>query len=351
MIKKILKSIIPHGIIVAIHKRSVLKNRFETLAQKLVVKEDSLYGTILSIQGFGYSGHTALVNLFQEYKSVQECTKSVTAGESSYEIDFMRLGGGVLDFEKYLDSANFFQNDAAFHRLLKQMASCVIFKEQKRCKELADAYLSSLLDMKLTDLSTVYYNGALADREDPDTSIYYIKNMSVTEFRNVTKDFLTAFFNVFHQEGKNILMLDHFFTDYEWNMAKYRDYVPGIKVVALYRDPRDVYYYANLKNVEWIPHCNVQEFIMWCHKTYGRFNFDSTDYYPLRFEDLVMDYENAVAKIEKYVGLKPEDHVEKFKYLNPEVSKNNISIWKQAPELKTDMDCILKEFPNLCYKN
>lgn len=351
MLKSLIKNILPYGLIVGLRNRRTTKHTivFNLHSKELLCQSKSHYKEILSIQGFGYSGHTALVNLFQEYKSVQECTQTAAAGESSYEIDFMRLGGGVLDFERYLDSANIFQNDAAFHRLLKQMSGCVIFREQELCKQLADMYLSNLLDMELKDLSAVYYNGALADRENPDTSIYYIKNMTVSEFRQLTRDFFTAFFNVFHQESKKVLMLDHFFTDYEWDMPKYNDYVPGIKVVALYRDPRDVYYYANLKNVEWIPHNNVQDFIKWCGKTYGKFNIESTEYLPLRFEDLVLDYDNTVAKLEKYVGLDPKDHVDKYKFLNPEKSKNNIGIWRQAPELKDDMDVILKEMPHLCY--
>lgn len=350
-IRKLIRSILPYGIVEG--RRALLSKKraidFITNSSQLLPNTDNKHKIILSIQGFGYSGHTALVNLFQEYKNIQECTKTTVAGESSYEIDFMRLGGGILDFERYLDSSNIFQNDAAFHRLLKQMASCVVFKEDTRCKDLADSYLSGLVDMKLADLSSVYYNAALADRENPDTSIYYIKNLQVEAFREYTKRFLSAFFNVFYTEGKETLMLDHFFTDYEWDMKKYNDYIPGIKVIALYRDPRDVYYYANLKHVEWIPHTNVDDFIKWCGKTYGKFDMHATAYYPLRFEDLVLDYENTVAKLEAYVGLKPEDHVDKLKFLNPEVSKNNIAIWKKAPELASDMDKINSSLGALCY--
>lgn len=349
MLKKFVKNLLPYGFVKSRQNRLFAQNNvtFCVDIDKDIKKEAIAFDTILSIQGFGYSGHTALVNLFQEYKSIKECTNTTVAGESSYEIDFMRLGGGVMDFEKYLSSFNIFQNDAAFHRLLKQMGACTIFKENKRCKELADLYLSSLIDMKLENLSAVYYNGAIADN---DTSIYYIKNMTVHEFRKKTQEFLTALFNVFYAPDKRVLMLDHFFTDYEWDMQKYTQYVPPLKVIALYRDPRDVYFYANQKNVEWIPHNNVHEFIKWCGKTYGKFNINATEYYPIRFEDLVLDYDNTVEKLEEYVGLDPNAHVDKFKFLNPEKSKINIGIWRQAPELKSDMDLILSEMPSLCHK-
>ena len=351
MIKKVLINVLPYGLIRSRQKKKVGKCFFSVDEQKKMHQtENCKFSTILSIQGNGYSGHSALINLFQEYRNILECTKTTSEGESSYEIDFMRLGGGILDFEKYLNSYNIFQNDAAYHRLLKQMASCVIFKEERDCKELAEKYLSELLDMKLANLSTVYYNGALSDKESPDTSIYYIKNMSVKNYRVLTQRFLSALFNMFYRNDKDILMLDHFFTDYEWAMQIYLDYVPMLKVIALYRDPRDVYYFAKLNDVEWIPHSTVNDFIKWCGKTYGKFNIESKDYFSLRFEDLIMDYDRTVAKLEKYIGLNPTDHIHKKKYLDPEVSKNNISIWKKAPELFEDMKLIKTRLGELCYK-
>lgn len=350
MIKRLIRDLLPYCLVRSIQRKKYGKSFFN-LDNNQEIQQDvkSCFSTILSIQGFGCSGHTALINLFQEYDNIQECTKNTSDGESSYEIDFMRLGGGVLDFEKYLDSSNIFQNDAAYHRLLKQMASCLVFSENTSCKALANRYLSMLLDMKLSNLSTVYYNGALADKDSPDTSIYYIKNMPVKDFRHITRSFLTAVFNEFSCSGKDILMLDHFFTDYEWDMNTYKDYVPGIKVIALYRDPRDVYYYARQKNVEWIPHANVMGFINWCKKTYGKFDIHSSDFFPLRFEDLIMDYDFTVQKIEEYVGIDPKNHLYKKRFLNPEVSMNNISIWKNSPELAEDMETIKQSLGELCY--
>ena len=52
----------------------------------------------------------------------------------------------------------------------------------------------------------------------------------------------------------------------------------------------------------------------------------------LRFEDLVLDYDRSVKKIEEFVGLSPERHDRPRSAFDPARSKANIGLWKKWPD-------------------
>lgn len=351
MIKDLVRNIIPYGII---QKRIHTANRkkkaiFSTNSYGTIPFCENKFKTIISVQGFGYSGHTALIDLFREYCTIKGCTKGNLAKDDPYEIDFMRLGGGILEVEKFLNCNNVYQNDALFHRLLKQLSSVEFFKEDRKCRDLTSIYLTNLIELEIPNLSQVYYNYAISDKENPNTSIYFLKEMSLKVFRNLTRNYISAVLNIFHEKGKDVLMLNHFFTDLEFDVNRCNDYIPNIKIIALFRDPRDVYFFAKSKNVEWIPHSTVTDFIKWCKIFYKRFNLKSKDYFPLRFEDLVVNYEEVVGELEDFIGLDPLCHNKKQMFLKPQESRKNIGIWESDSSLSSDMEIIYKELPRLCY--
>ncbi len=350
-IRKIIRDIVPYGIIERRRIKNNKKNKciFDTKSKLRLEDVPSKFKNIISVQGFGYSGHTALINLFQEYSSIQSPTKGELDSVYPYEVDWMRLGGGILEYEKFLDSNNIFQNDALFHRLISQLSDCDFFNEDRAFIDITSAYLTSLLEFQVNNLTQVYFNRVLANSANPDTSIYYIKQMSLASFRNLSRMYINNILNTFAKSGKDTIMLNHFFSDFEYNNERNQAYVPGIKILSLYRDPRDVYYFSKLNNVEWIPHTKVEDFVLWCKMCYRNFKLGSEDYFTMSFEDLVLNYENSIEKIENYVGLNSSDHIEKYKYLNPEVSKNNIGQWKKAFNLQSDMEYIFKELSQYCY--
>ncbi len=48
----------------------------------------------------------------------------------------------------------------------------------------------------------------------------------------------------------------------------------------------------------------------------------------VRFEDLILDYDRTVKKIEEFLKLDSRDHIEAGKYLKTEISIRNIGQWK-----------------------
>lgn len=63
----------------------------------------------------------------------------------------------------------------------------------------------------------------------------------------------------------------------------------------------------------------------------------------LRFEDLIVDYENSKKSIENFLELKSSNHVYRNKYLLPEVSMKNVGIYKsylKKDEVEVFEECI-----------
>ena len=53
--------------------------------------------------------------------------------------------------------------------------------------------------------------------------------------------------------------------------------------------------------------------------------------------------------VEEATGLKLEDHVNKFKYLNPMKSINNVQTWLEQPKLVEDIKFIEKALNDYLY--
>ena len=99
-----------------------------------------------------------------------------------------------------------------------------------------------------------------------------------------------------------------------------------------------------------MPHETVERYIEWVKMAYGNFDIHSTDYEILRFEDMVLDYDNTVCRIEKFLGLSPEQHVRPKSCFNPAVSEKSVGEWKREPQFADDFKKIKEALPHLCYE-
>ena len=70
----------------------------------------------------------------------------------------------------------------------------------------------------------------------------------------------------------------------------------------------------------------------------------------IKYEDMVERYNDTCTEIQAFLGIHERDHIEKMKYFNPEVSRNNIALWKGAnkDQLKA-ISRLENELPELCY--
>ena len=75
-----------------------------------------------------------------------------------------------------------------------------------------------------------------------------------------------------------------------------------------------------------------------------------SDIMKVRFEDLIIHYDETRKKVLEFLGLDESYHIQKKQFLKPEVSIKNIGIWrKYYVECKDAIDYIEKELPEMCY--
>ena len=125
-IKSLLQKVLPYGYIINRYDRvgMVEKCIFESKEYELpdlMKPVESKFDKIVSVQGFGYSGSGAVVDLLREFSNCNvvgyvSVEGSKTArNKSMAEVDFVRLSGGLFEIEKYVESTtvqrNFLRHD------------------------------------------------------------------------------------------------------------------------------------------------------------------------------------------------------------------------------------------------
>lgn len=140
-----------------------------------------------------------------------------------------------------------------------------------------------------------------------------------------------------------------------FHFKRYREYFPNIKIITVDRDPRDLYLLNELYwHEDWIPSHDIDTYIKWFRLLREDFQRDIKEAGPdrvlsVKFEDAIYHYDDTVAKIMTFVGLKEEDHVFKKKHFNPEYSIRNTKLWEKSHTLQQEVSKIETELSEFCY--
>ena len=362
-IKKCVKYCIPHGIY-EYQDLKISKNIFEEEYYKYknechikgeIPKALKNYNTIVSVQGLGFSGSGAVLDFLCEMEScnVVGTVKSKEKKEDHnglFECDFLRLAGGLFEVEKYIGSANVFQNDALLNRFVDYLNSFPLFKEDNGVRNLFFGFIDEIISFQINHLQGVAYNSFL-NRKRKSTSIFFLRELGLTEYREICRNFLSNLFSYINRRNDNYLVFDQLLCDFEYDLKKYNEYIPDVKMIVVYRDPRDVYTFACKKNVEWIAHNTVDDFVTWYKIMTKKLEITSTKYLVVQFERLINDYENTTKMIMDYLGFKSEQHLSSLKkaYFDPELSKMNVCIWRKSNIPEEQFDYIKNSLLSYCY--
>ena len=320
--------------------------------------QDSKYKNIISIQGFNYSGSGAVLDMLREYPVISvlgyldtEVHKGdkATKGMKLSEIDIIRLSGGLFEIEKYLDSDNHFFNDALLNRTVKCFESSSLYRYSEEIRDLLYRFFANITSLRIENLDQPYYNGYLVGlNEIPD--IYFLKKMSKDEYYELCKNLLTSIFNAFYQNGKEYLAADQLLSDHEYNYTRNKSYIPNLKTILVPRDPRDTYAWAVKKNLPQMEHNTVERFITWFKNMYVNVNptEEKVGCQIVRYENLVLDYDNQEKKINTYLELESADHQLRQQIFNPAFSKRFVGIYKNMKGYERDFDIIREELSLYC---
>ena len=69
----------------------------------------------------------------------------------------------------------------------------------------------------------------------------------------------------------------------------------------------------------------------------------------INFEDLILQYDDTKKTVFDFLDIDGSDHVNKFKYFDPNVSNNNVGVWKKYKN-QDDINKIYKELKEYCYQ-
>lgn len=359
-LKKRIRNLLPYGIVA--EKKRVrfmeMYDEWKASGNDFQWDEECLFQNVVSVESFGNSGASAFTDLMTEYDGLSVLKanggdgKAVTSQEAKNEIDFLRHTGGLLQLEQAFDSSrtqSYYWHDAAVKQFLELIHFYTLPPAHHYLRPYFFKFIDEMLAMRMKDAEGNPVNPAMGRFYDK-SDIYFLKDLSLDEYRDLCRRLLNTIFNRFHNGTERIMLLNAFFADCKGKTVDFRQYVPNLKRVAVFRDPRDVYVIARKCDFTWMPHSNVEEYITWTRIIYGDFSTDEEkEYLPLRFESLILDYDNEVERIERYLNLPPELHVRKRQCLDPDVSAGNIGQWKTMPQLADDFRKIKEAFPHLCW--
>lgn len=347
------------------YKKEFAPNRFlggykKFLAEKPAGPGETVpvrnYKQVISVTGFGYSGSGAVLDLFAE------CDNCLNVGDSDkntydkvdvtigYETDFVRLAGGLFEIEKFVGCNNFFQNDALINRFIKCIENFPPFMGDERIRNCFYEFFDEIVELKLMDVECNAYNIFLYPRKKR-SSIFFLKKLTVREYRAIANKLLVKLFNILNYSNSDFLVFDQLLSDGDLDAKKNNDYISNVKSIIVYRDPRDIYAFAKKTDMPWIPHDNVDNYIIWYQIMVRNLDLNDKNNLVVQFERLITDYDNETRRILEYAGLSAESHnpQKKGKRLNPGFSIRNVGIWRQNDLLTTEFEKIKQALGMYCF--
>ena len=376
-LRKVIKSILPHGLLMYIIGQRLREFSIENYRKNYIVPEmdkdpkillGDMPEQVISIEGFGYSGSSALVDFFKEFDNcsvwgfsdVKDGGKLARqhSNQHACEINFMRLAGGIFEIEKLIESKNMFVNDALINRFISLIDYSLVQAGKQNSfyniyfKKLVCDFLNTLIDFSIDGLDYSYFNPHLNNFSKNKCSIYFMKNLSKNEFISLSHMFLEKLIRA--QKVKKFLVLDQFLSDTEYDLKKYSNYISNLKTIMVYRDPRDVYMTAKNLNIPWIPVNQIHLFIKWYKLMVKNIPLmrDEASVLIIRFEDLVLDYDNLIKSIMEFLNIEFSSHVYPKGYFDPAISIKNIGLWKNNITVSEveNIKLIHEELCEWCYE-
>lgn len=324
--------------------------------------------------GYMGSGSSAITDLIQEFRGYE-------SSHGTFEYIFLHCPGGMFDLEdKLLMGNNAIRSDEALHTFedtMKELYTRKFWWPANYKKNLHPDF------MKLTE----DYIGKLVQYM-PDDYWYMQEKLSPwmfflmcirkavmivsagkivlkrplvydrmtvalpypEEFYGISREYLNQIFIYMGINEKN-LILDQLLLPFNlWRMEHY--FGDNAECFVVERDPRDVFisnkYVWGMRDNNPIPYpTDAKEYCEYYRRLRSmEKKADNPHVHRIFFEDLIYRYEESVEKIRGILDLKPQDHVGRFKYFNPEKSIQNTQLFEKEEYRKEAemIACNLKEF-------
>lgn len=299
------------------------------------------------IQGYGSSGGTLVGDFFYEFDNMNYLYRR--------EFDLFRGSGGIYELGNLIEESCTYTKDSMIRRFYKlidflEKWGFVDFYGQdfrKLSMEFANNLIFTKMDTDVRhysinetikpprNLIRPLYKLAIKFLRDVnyDKNSYILNNLTKDEYILLAKKYMQDIFNLLPSD-KHTVLHHPFIIDLK--LDKQIPYFDGnYKVFIVDKDPRDIYtvmyelafsipcYTYALDIDKWIK-------IYKQDRRYEEHNMDllKNKVMKVRCEDFINNYDSYSKKIINFVGLKEENHVNKFKYFNPEISKQYVGKYK-----------------------
>lgn len=322
--------------------------------------------------GYMGSGSSAVTDLVAEYK---QCVNA----KKNYEYVFLHCPDGLFDLEdKLLIGNNAIRSDEAIRSFEIQMNKLYNKKYWwvGNYQHVIGEDFKKITDKFIKNITNFNYEGYWYPHEEVDTKMFFkllarkpikiisrkpmnkilkykdgmrISLLTSSEFYNHAKKYINDLLNII-DDNKNDIILDQFLLPF--NLHRIDNYFDdNLRVIVVSRDPRDVFlsnkYIWNKRQVGVPFPYDVEEFCKYYKAMrQSEKKCDSKKVLRVNFEDLIYEYDKTVSKIEKFLGYKKEDHINKKKRFIPDLSMKNTQLFnneKYTEEVKV-IEKQLKEY-------
>lgn len=180
----------------------------------------------------------------------------------------------------------------------------------------------------------------------------YFAHPTETEFLEATRNYIEELFKDISSNGEKIVVLDQALPPDDLYFTN--RYFRSCKNIIVERDPRDMYV-TDIIDMDVVAKKKGSlesgiKFVNYFKTLVEKTNIGKDECLRIRFEDLVLNYDQTILKINGFLNLDPEKHMFKKSYLNPDRSCKNVGIYKKYyDKYKEAIDYIYTELKDYCW--
>ena len=235
-------------------KRDFISQYFEwkTTNPKVQFDTKSKFESIISVEGFGYTGSGAVVDLLREYDDcmvqgrIEPESGNQNVVQDFGEVQLLQYPGGLVDIDSIMGVYARRLGDYALKRFASMAYRDTIFNMGYPYRDYYMHFFDSLIADVFRDVngSTAAIMPRLKD------NLFTIREYTKEEYYVLCQQFLYSIFNQQYTGKQNKLVLDQLMNSTDLGVEYCRNYLPNIKNIVIYRDPRDVYVILKNLNIQ-----------------------------------------------------------------------------------------------------
>ncbi len=197
--------------------------------------------------------------------------------------------------------------------------------------------------------------GHIIDNRGKDNVIQY-SFVSPEEFYTAARKFVKNYCKLICSNTDKIYVYDQLLLPH--NLYRVNNYFDkdDIRIILVDRDPRDMFVLSKYVWPHIIPGCevvfpeNAGKFVEYYKKIRASVHeYTDSNIIQIRFEDLVYNYDTTVSRLESFLNLKRQEHINSKKAFNPDQSIKNTQNFRINREWIDEIRIIEKKLPDSLY--